>query len=48
MAIIISYGHDTARGAADSSMVSNKRTCSLVNDNEASSRSGVKLSGGCE
>ena len=45
MAIIISYGHETARVAASSSLVSNKRTCSLVNDNEASYRSDVKQPG---
>ena len=36
MAIITSYGPDPARVAAYSSLVSDKRTCSLVNDNEAS------------
>ena len=36
MAIITSYGRDPARVATYSSLVSEKRTCSLVNDNEAS------------
>ena len=36
VAVITSYGRDPARVAAYSSLVSDKRTRSLVNDNEAS------------
>ena len=36
MAIITSYGRDPVQVAAYSSLVSDKKTCSLVNDNEAS------------
>ena len=36
MAIITSYGPDPARVATYSSLMSDKRTCSLVNDNKAS------------
>ena len=36
MAIITSYGRETNRVAADSSLVSDKRTRSLVNDIETS------------
>ena len=38
MAIVTFYGRETTREAADSSLVSDKRTCSLVNDNESSYR----------
>ena len=38
MATITFYGRETTRVAADRSLVSDKRTCSLVNDNEASYR----------
>ena len=34
MANITSYGRETTRMAVDSSLVSDKRTCSMVNDNE--------------
>ena len=36
MATITSYGRDPARVAGYSSLVSDKRTCSLVNGNKAS------------
>ena len=39
MAVITSYGRDPVRVAAYSSLVSDKRTCSLVNDEEASQQS---------
>ena len=35
-----SYRRETTRVAADSSLVSDKRTCSLVNDNENMPRGG--------
>ena len=38
MAIITFYARETTREAADSSLVSDKRTCSLVNDNENTPR----------
>ena len=37
MAVITSYGRETARVTADS-LASDERTCSLVNDNETSYR----------
>ena len=38
MAIITFNGRETTRVAADSSLVSDTRTCSMMNDNEASYR----------
>ena len=34
MVIITSYGRETTWVAADSDLMSDKRTCSLVNDND--------------
>ena len=36
MTIVTSYGRETPRVASDSSLVSDRRTCSLVNDYETS------------